>query len=196
MAAPRANRRRLRALLVGASSGGVHAIGALLKGLAPAFKPSVVVVQHVAPDHSSLAQVYARSAHVPVVEATARVRIEPRHVYVAPPGYHLLVEKSERFALSVDEKVRWSRPSIDVLFESAADVWGALAIGVILTGANDDGARGLAALRSRGGKAIVQQPEDAESPAMPRAALAAAGADFVLPLNEIAPCINHLAGLT
>jgi two-component system chemotaxis response regulator CheB len=189
------NRRRFRACVIGTSTGGVKAVSRLLAALSPQFKPSVLVVQHVGADSGGLAATLGRSAHVPVIEAAERVRIEPRHVYVAPPGYHLLVEKNERFSLSVDEKVRWSRPSIDVLFESAADVWGATVVGVVLTGANDDGARGLKAVRDHGGRGIVQLPADAESPVMPQAALDLAGADAVLPLAEIAAYLHQLAGI-
>jgi two-component system chemotaxis response regulator CheB len=102
------------------------------------------------------------------------------------------VENDRHFALSVDEHVRYSRPSIDVMFGSATDVYGAGLIGVVLTGANSDGAEGLARIRRRGGVAVVQTPEGAEAPTMPRAALDKAGADYCLPLEEIAPLLNRL----
>jgi two-component system chemotaxis response regulator CheB len=113
-------------------------------------------------------------------------------VHVAPAGYHLLVENDRHFALSVDEHVRYSRPSIDVMFGSATDVYGESLIGVVLTGANSDGAEGLARIRRRGGTAVVQAPESAEAAAMPRAALESAGADHCLPLEAIAPLLNRL----
>lgn len=190
------SRRKLRACVVGASAGGIQAVRTVLGGLAPGFRPAVIVVQHVAAGGGSLVEACRDDCPLVVADAGERERIQPGHVYLAPPGYHLLVEKSERFALSVDDKVCYARPSIDVLFESAADVWGATVVGIVLTGANDDGARGLKAIRDRGGRAIVQAPDEAASPEMPRAALKIAGADEVLRLAEIAPLLNRLAGAT
>jgi two-component system chemotaxis response regulator CheB len=112
-------------------------------------------------------------------------------VYVAPPDYHLLVDEG-RFALSVDARVQFSRPSIDVLFESVAETYRDRAIGIVLTGANDDGAAGLAAIKRNGGVALVQDPLTAARRAMPEAALAAAQADAVLPLEEIGPFLYGL----
>src|SRR5439155_14233723 len=119
--------------------------------------------------------------------------VEPGQVYVAPPDYHLLVERG-RFALSVDDRVRYARPSIDVLFESAADVYGERLIGIILTGANDDGARGLARIREVGGVALIQDPAGALRRAMPDAAIAATAADAILPLEDIGRFIYGLWG--
>lgn len=124
--------------------------------------------------------------------AIARQPVEGGRVYVAPPAYHMLVERGPRLALSVDDRVCYVRPSADVLFESAADVWGQGVIGVILTGANEDGARGLQAIRSRKGLGIIQDPAEAEMAAMPRSALELAGADHVLPLVEIGSLLNQL----
>lgn len=188
-------RRRFRAVVIGASAGGFEALRGLLKNFSERFRPPIIVVLHVAAtERSTLAEGFSRVSRLPVREAGERMRIAPGHVYVAPAGYHLLIEKDERFALSVDERVSYSRPSIDVLFESAAEVWRAGLAGVILTGANEDGAKGLLALRSHQGTAIVQDPDEAESPEMPRAALKVAGADHVLKLAEIAPLLNRLAG--
>src|SRR5207247_10114796 len=120
-----------------------------------------------------------------------KTAIEPRHVYIAPSDYHLLVEAGS-FALSVDERVQHARPSIDVLFESAADAYGDRVIGVILTGANEDGAAGLARTKARGGIAVVQDPSQAERRTMPDAAIAATVADAVLPLDQIGPFLYGL----
>lgn len=189
------SRRRLRAVVIGASAGGFEALRVLLSKLSPDFRAPVIVVLHsAASEHTALAVSYSRISALPVSEAEERTRVEPGRVYVAPPGYHLLVEKNERFALSVDDRVCFARPSIDVLFESAADVWRSTLAGVILTGANDDGARGLAAIRSYHGLAIVQSPQDAEAPEMPAAALKIAGADHILKLDEIAALLNRLTG--
>jgi two-component system chemotaxis response regulator CheB len=119
-----------------------------------------------------------------VQDAEDKMAIERGKVYIAPPDYHLLVEHGS-FALSVDERVQFARPSIDVLFESAAHSYGPGVIGIILTGANEDGAAGLAAVKARGGVAVVQDPSDAERRTMPDAAIAATAADAVLPLEGI-----------
>ncbi|MDQ3755637.1 MAG: chemotaxis protein CheB, partial [Acidobacteriota bacterium] len=118
--------------------------------------------------------------------------IVPGRVYLAPCDYHLLIER-EGFALSTESPVGFARPSIDVLFETAADVYGARAVGVILTGANRDGARGLARIKARGGYAIVQEPASAATRSMPEAALRATTVDYVVPLAEIAPLLNRLS---
>lgn len=195
MPAPARNRRRLRAIVIGASAGGFDALRAIFGKLSPALRAPVIVVLHAAAsDQSTLAESFARVSKLPVIEAAERTRVNPGRIYLAPAGYHLLVEKNEHFSLSVDERVRYARPSIDVLFESAADVWRAALAGVILTGANDDGARGLAVIREHKGTAIVQSPVDAEVPEMPQAALKLAGADHVLKLSEIAPLLNKLTG--
>jgi two-component system, chemotaxis family, protein-glutamate methylesterase/glutaminase len=192
---PVRSRRLLRAIVVGASAGGYEALNRVLAGLSPRLRTPLIVVLHIAAsDNSSVAESFGRSCPLPVVEAGGRTRVMPGHVHVAPPGYHLLVEHGERFALSVDERVRYSRPSIDVLFESAADVWRAAVAGVVLTGANDDGAQGLATIRSHGGIGIVQAPDDAEVSIMPAAALKLAGADHVVTLGELAPLLNRLSG--
>ncbi|HUP91492.1 MAG TPA: chemotaxis protein CheB [Solimonas sp.] len=190
------NRRKLRAFVVGASAGGVGALRTLLGALSERLRTPLIVVLHTAADdHAGLCRMYARVCPLPVVEAQERCRIEPQRVYLAPPGYHLLVEKNEHFSLSTEAKVRYVRPSIDVLFESAADAWRNAVIGVVLTGANDDGARGLLRIRQRGGVGIVQSPDDAEVPEMPAAALRLAGADHVVELAGIAPLLNRLAGV-
>jgi two-component system chemotaxis response regulator CheB len=130
---------------------------------------------------------------LPVHEVEDKERILPGHVYFAPPDYHLLVEPGH-FSLSVDAPVSYARPSIDVLLESAGDAYGDRAIGVILTGANQDGVMGLSALKARGGVAIVQDPATADSPILPRAAIAAVPVDWVLPLPAIASKLRTLCG--
>jgi two-component system, chemotaxis family, protein-glutamate methylesterase/glutaminase len=145
----------------------------------------VAVAQHRHPEGgSALAALLGERLRRPVHDVEDKARIERGHVYVAPPDYHLLVEPGS-FALSIDERVQHARPSIDVLFESAADAYGDRVIGVILTGANEDGAAGLARIKERGGVAVVQDPSSAERRAMPDAAIAATVADAVLPLEEI-----------
>jgi two-component system, chemotaxis family, protein-glutamate methylesterase/glutaminase len=179
-------------IVVGASWGGLDAIGRLLEGLSSDLGPAVALVQHRASDDvvglSGLLE--SRSGRA-VRDVEDKDPIEPGQVYLAPPEYHLQVEPG-RFSLSTDERVQYARPSIDVLFESAADAYGERVIGVILTGANEDGAAGLARIKERGGVAIVQDPTSAERGAMPAAALAVTAADAVLPLDDIAPFITGL----
>jgi two-component system chemotaxis response regulator CheB len=173
-------------ICVGASWGGLDAVGGLLADLRAGIDLPVVVAQH---RHSSstpggLADLLRLRIKRPVLDAEDKMPIERGKVYVAPPDYHLLVERGS-FALSVDERVQFARPSIDVLFETASYAYGAGVIGIILTGANEDGAAGLATIKQRGGVAVVQDPAGAARSTMPEAALAATVADAVLPLEEI-----------
>ena len=184
--------RRYRIVVVGTSYGGVEALEKVLPGLSPSLGVPVVVVQHRSRDtDDGLCEFLRAHCRLPVVEPNDKGEVLGGRVYLAPRDYHLLVEDGH-FALSVDAPVTFARPSIDVLFESAADVYGAGAIGVVLTGANRDGARGLARIKERGGLALAQDPEEAESRAMPEAAIAAAKVGRVLRLAEIAPLINEL----
>jgi two-component system chemotaxis response regulator CheB len=130
-----------------------------------------------------------------VLDVEDKMPIEPRHVYVAPPDYHLLVERGS-FALSIEARIKFSRPSIDVLFESAAYAYGPGVIGIILTGANEDGATGLARIKERGGVALVQDPAGAARRTMPDAAIAATAADAILPLEEMGKFLYGLCVLT
>lgn len=191
---------RYRVVLIGTSYGGVEALEEVLPGLSPDLRVPVAVVQHRSRDEDGgLCEFLRDHCRLPVVEPNDKDAVLGGRVYLAPRDYHLLVEAG-RFALSVDAPVTFARPSIDVLFESAADSYGAAAIGVVLTGANRDGARGLARIKERGGFAVVQDPSEAASRAMPEAAAAAARVDRVLRLREIAPLLNELclqpAGVT
>jgi len=181
------------AVVMGASSGGVQALKTVLGGLDRDFQTPVIIVLHTgAQEVTGLCEIFSNVAPGAVLEAQERHPVEPGRVYIAPSGYHLLVEKSSKFALSVDEKVCYVRPAVDVLFESAAEVWGSRLIGVILTGANEDGANGLRAIRHRRGLGIVQSLTDAQAVEMPSAALQRAGADYVAPLTEIGPLLSRL----
>jgi len=180
-------------IVIGASWGGLHAVGEVLAGLPAETDASVVVAQHRKTDavEGGLAGLLRHRARLPVAEADDKATIEPRHVYLAPPDYHLLVQAGY-FSLSTDARVHFARPSIDVLFESAADAYGERVIGVILTGANADGAAGLARIKRAGGVAVVQDPLTAERNEMPDAALAGTVADAILPLGEIGPFLYGL----
>lgn len=184
---------QIEAIVVGASAGGVEGVGALLEALPERYAPALMVVIHVPADRPSLlAEIFQARCRLPVREALDKEHVEAGTVYLAPPGYHLLVEADRTLALSLDAPVAFSRPSIDVLFESAAAAYGERVLGIVLTGANSDGAAGLAAIRAAGGRAWVQDPQDAFSAAMPQAALATAGADLVVPLRDMALRLAHL----
>lgn len=171
------------AVVIGASAGGIDALLVLLQPLQAPLAVPVIVVLHLPDDHESrLAEVFGHRLRVPVEEARPHGPVRAGAVYVAPPGYHLLVEADRSFSLSCDAPVLFSRPSIDVLFESCAEAWGRGLVGMVLTGANEDGAQGLAAIKAQGGLAAVQDPAEAAHPVMPEAAMRAAQPQFVLPL--------------
>jgi two-component system chemotaxis response regulator CheB len=180
-------------IVIGASSGGLGALERLLVALPEGFRTPIALAQHRSVDSRSeaLAEMLGRHAGVDACDVEDKQPLEPGKLYVAPPDYHLLVEHGS-FALSVDEAVQYSRPSIDVLFDSAADVYGDRLIGVVLTGANADGAYGLGRVKRRGGATIVEDPATAERPEMPEAAIATGAADHVLPLDAIAPKLVEL----
>lgn len=180
-------------IAVGTSLGGLHALTRLLADLPPSLRVPIVVVQHRAVTQDRLlADLLQEQTGLAVVEAEDKMPLEPATVYLAPPDYHLLVEERGRLALSTEGPVRSARPSIDVLFQTAADAYGPALVGVLLTGASADGADGLAAVKARGGRAIVQDPATAECRTMPAAALAATAVDYVLPLSRIG---EHLVTL-
>lgn len=180
-----------RAVVVGASAGGPAAVGRLLEGLAPDLDLAVVVVNHVGAEGPDLLPaILGRSSGLPVVLAQERRVVLPGVVHVAPSGYHLEIGRDRKFSLSVDPRVCYSRPAIDVLFASAAEAFGDALAGVVLTGASSDGADGLKRIRELGGLAFVQAPLEAEVDIMPRAALERAGADLCAPLAVLAQALN------
>lgn len=173
-------------IVLGASAGGLRAIEQVLAGLPRGFPVPIVAVQHRSRESSdAYAEIVARGTSLPVREVEDGDALRAPGVYLAPPDYHVLIEPG-RMVLSVDDPVAYSRPSIDVLFESAADAYGAKVLAVLLTGANADGSRGMVRIKQAGGFAIVQDPHTAESPEMPAAAIANAAVDRVLPLEQIA----------
>lgn len=180
-------------IVVGASLGGVMTISQLLQRLIPAFSIPIAIVQHCHADpQSHMLEFLQQHTSLSVKEVEDKDIITAGQVYLAPANYHLLVELGY-FTLSVDEPVSFARPSIDVLFESAAEVYGPRAIGIILTGANQDGATGAAALKAQGGTVIVQDPATAESSVMPEATLTRNAADLVMPVAQMAEWLNSLS---
>jgi two-component system chemotaxis response regulator CheB len=185
-------KRTFELIVIGCSMGGMHALEVIFSVLPKDFPVPIAVVQHrYRTSNEGLPEFLRRRTELQVVDTTDKEWMRPGTVYLAPANYHLLVERGE-LSLSVDEAVAYSRPSIDVLFESSADAYGAGVIGVILTGANADGAKGALRIKSRGGFVIAQDPETAESPAMPRAAIEAARVDRILPLDRIGPFLVEL----
>ncbi|MEX3899598.1 chemotaxis protein CheB [Paraburkholderia sp. BR10954] len=167
-------------VVIGGSAGGIEVLNVLLAALPARFAAAVMIVMHLPPDSPSyLVPALAHRCALPVLEPDAGELIQPGRVHVAPPGYHMLVEVDRTVALSTDAAVRFSRPSIDVLFESAATVYGERLLAILLSGANDDGALGLERVRTLGGTAWVQDPASAGSAEMPRAAIARGAADAI-----------------
>jgi two-component system chemotaxis response regulator CheB len=180
-------------IVVGGSLGGLRALTTLLRGIPLAFAIPIVVVLHRHKDSDGmLLEMLQRECSIPASEPMDKESILPNHLYVAPPDYHLMVETTH-FSLSIDEPVRFARPSVDVLFESAADAFGPSTIGIVLSGANRDGAEGAARIKARGGRLIVQDPETCEAPQMPEAVLAILNPDYILPPERISPLLVELA---
>lgn len=189
----RAGRAAIEAVVVGGSAGAIDALGALLAELPRDFAPPLVVVVHLPRQRPSrLADALAYRSGRTVVEAEDKAPLRAGTVHVAPPDYHLLIDGSA-LSLTVDGAVNFSIPSIDVLFESAADAYGARVAGVVLSGANDDGARGIAAIAEAGGPAFVQTPAEAGVAVMPEAAITACPAAQVAPVRAIASALAALA---
>ena len=177
---------RYAAVVIGTSAGGTHALQQLLPCLPAHFPLPIIIVQHLHPLQEGMALIhYSGGSALTVKDADEKEAIRPGFVYFAPPNYHLLIETDHTFGLSIDPKVNYSRPSIDVLFENAANVYGPRLIAILLTGANNDGAKGLRLIKEKGGLVIVQDPRSAEFPFMPEAALQVVKPDFVLGLAEL-----------
>jgi len=178
--------RRIEAVVLGASAGGFEALLAVLKGLPAAYPMPLVAVLHLPDNHDSrLAELFDYRLALQVREARDKETLAPGILYFAPSGYHLSIETDRSFSFSCEDRVNFARPSIDVLFASAADAYGKSLAGILLTGANYDGAAGLAGMRVAGGLTIVQDPAPAEVPTMPEAAIARMTPDLILSLAEI-----------
>jgi two-component system chemotaxis response regulator CheB len=186
-------RSRIDGVVLGTSAGGVEALSVLLPALDPDIRAAVFVVLHLPKERPSLlVELFQRKCRIAVCEAMDKAPVEPGTVYFAPPDYHLLIDRGPSIALSADDLVNFSRPSVDVLFESAADVYKERLLGIILTGASHDGAAGLDAVASAGGLTIVQDPATAESRTMGEAAVRRRKPDLVLSLPAIARLLGTL----
>ncbi|HEY3133726.1 MAG TPA: chemotaxis protein CheB [Gemmatimonadaceae bacterium] len=178
---------------VGTSWGGLSVMTKVLGGLPQDFPIPIVVVQHRSKDSDTLlSELLQDSTDLTVCEIEDKDVLQPGRVHIAPADYHVMLEPGF-LSLTLEEPVRFSRPSIDVMFDSAADTYGPATIGVVLTGANEDGARGLAHIVRRGGHALVQDPKTAEIPIMPRAAVRAVPSAEIVPLHSLAPRLIELS---
>ena len=174
------------AIVIGVSSGGMNAMKVIVKLLPKDFNIPIIIVQHISPrSDNQWINLSNDKSDLYIKEADEKEKIEPGKIYIAPPNYHLLVESNKTFSLTIDERVNFARPSIDVLFESAAEAYKTKLIGVVLTGANEDGTKGMKRVKEYGGLTIVQDPATAESSYMPASAIAAMKVDYILPLNGI-----------
>jgi two-component system chemotaxis response regulator CheB len=184
---------RVQAIVIGGSAGAMKALTILLPRLPANYQASVIVVLHLHPlQDRYFLEHYRTLTNQPIKEADEKETIQAGYIYFAPPNYHLLIENNKTFSFSIDEKVNYSRPSIDVLFESAANAYGTHLAGILLTGANNDGAAGLRYIKEKGGMVIVQDPRSAESPYMPSSALQEIQPDLVLNLDGIGQWLADL----
>lgn len=182
-----------RAIVIGASAGALEALSTILPPLPADFSLPIIIVVHIPPDKRSvLAELFRARCRIGVVEVEDKEPIQSATAYFAPPDYHLLVEDHQTLGLTNEEPVLFSRPSIDVLFESAADVYGAQSAAILLTGANQDGAKGLLAIARVGGHVIVQDPQTAFAAAMPEAGLALCPGATVLSLEGISDYLRRI----
>jgi len=189
--------QRVEAVVVGASAGGVEALMTVFGALTARFSLPIVSVLHMPDGHrSQLAEVFGRRLALPVKEADDKESIVPGTLYFAAPGYHLSIEQDRSFSFSREERVHYSRPSIDYLFASAADAYGSRLMGILLTGANQDGAEGLVQIQRQGGLTVVQDPNDARVATMPEAALALHQPDYLLSLQGIGRLLVELERIT
>jgi two-component system chemotaxis response regulator CheB len=186
--------KRFSLVVIGGSAGSHLVISKILDNLPSDFSLPMVIVRHVSPEFhdGSFVDYLDERCELKVKEADQNEKIKGGHVYMAPPNYHLLLERDLSFSLNIDERVKYCRPSIDVLFESAADALGRSIVGVILSGANDDGADGLRSIKANGGYAIVQDPQTAEFRSMPEESVKACVPDEVLSPAEITETLIKL----
>ena len=197
MTAAAARRVLVDAIVIGASAGGVEALLALLPAIPPDYRGSVLVVLHLPRERPSLlVDLFRPKCALAVREAEDKEPVAAGTIYFAPSDYHLLVDHGPVLALSIDEPVNFSRPSIDVLFESAAEVYGSRLLGIILTGANDDGTVGLEAVARAGGRTCVQDPSTAHAPLMVESALRRVRADHVLGLDGLIDLLRTVTAVT
>jgi two-component system chemotaxis response regulator CheB len=181
------------AIVIGVSSGGMNALNYIFSTLPADFSIPIIIVQHVSTrSDNEWINLLNDKSNLTIKEADEKEKIEPGNVYIAPANYHLLIEKDKTFSLTIDERVNYARPSIDVLFETAAEAYKNKLIGMVLTGSNNDGTLGIKRIKECGGLAIIQDPVTAESSYMPTSAIAAIDPDYILSLEEIIELIKKI----
>ncbi len=186
-------KNRFEAVVIGSSAGGIKALRAVLSALPSEFPLPIIIVQHLHPHSDSyLARILGAKCGLKVKQADEKETIADGVVYIAPPNYHLLIEEDRSFSLSIEGPVNFARPSVDVLFETAIYAYRDKLIGIILTGANNDGNQGVKKIKQIGGYVIVQDPATAEADAMPNAAIAVTKVDKILPIEQIGPYLLQL----
>lgn len=179
-------KNKFGAIVIGASAGGIEALKGILQKIRAPFSLPIIIVQHIGvTGKQSLPKFFNEICDIDVKEAEDKESILPNTVYFAPPGYHLMIESDKSFSLSVEEHVNHARPAIDVLFSTAADVYQKKLVGILLTGANNDGAEGLKYIKEQGGTIIVQDPKTAKVPTMPASAIEIVKPNFILNMNDI-----------
>jgi two-component system, chemotaxis family, protein-glutamate methylesterase/glutaminase len=188
--------QQIKAIVVGASAGGIEAMMQLFSTLPPNYPLPIICVLHIPDKHdSNLAEVFQQWARIKVQDAEDKAAIEGGRLYFAPAGYHLLIEDDATFSLSCELPVNYSRPSIDLLMQTAAQAFGKKMLGILLTGANFDGALGMKAIKDHGGLTIVQEPLEAKSGTMPKEAIKLQRPDLILGLSDIKNVLLRLGGL-
>ena len=181
------------AIVIGVSAGGMNAIKTLCTLLPKGFRIPIVILQHVSPrSDSEWVKLLNNKSHLNIKEADEKEKIGSATVYIAPPNYHLLIEEDKTFSFTIDERINFARPSIDVLFETAAEIYKNKLIGIVLTGSNSDGTNGIKRIAECGGLTIIQNPETAESPFMPASALGAIKPDHVLNMEDIIKLLTKI----
>ncbi|HTA83808.1 MAG TPA: chemotaxis protein CheB [Bacteroidia bacterium] len=181
------------AIVIGVSSGGMNAMKVIFSILPRSFITPIIIVQHIGANSTNQwIGLLNDTTTLSIKEADEKEKIENGKVYIAPPNYHLLIEKDKTFSLTIGERVSYARPSIDVLFESAAEAYQNKLIGVILTGSNSDGTKGMKRIKECGGLAIIQDPKTAESSYMPASAISAIQPDYILPLKDLSELLVEL----
>ncbi len=182
-----------KAIVIGSSAGGLQALKTIFFLLGSDFSIPIIVVQHISPHSDNYITTYLnRICKIKVKEANEKEMIENGIIYFSPPNFHLLIEENFTFSLSTEDRVNFARPSIDVLFETAAFAYGKMLVGIVLTGANNDGAIGLRKIKKRGGITIVQDPKSAEVNAMPNSAIKESKIDYILSLENIAELLINM----
>lgn len=182
-----------KAIVIGASAGGFSAIKLFLSTLNPKMSVPIIIIQHVlSGSELAVTELYKNLCNYSIKEVVSREKIVSGHIYLTPPNYHLLLEEDLSFTLSTEDKVSYARPAIDVTFECAAEIFKSSLVGILLTGANEDGSRGLKKIQKWGGYTIVQNPKTAEIATMPQSALNIMNPDKIIEIGELGEIINKL----